>query len=805
MIGSENWPLQGMRIIDLCGEIAGPYCSKMFVDGGASVIKVEVPGGDPLRRWRASGEPVPEGQDGALFRYLNASKQSIVLDLNDEADKQILLDLVKSADIIMEDFGPGGLQSFGLDYEVLSGINPSVSLVSISDWGLTGPDAQRPSTEFTLQAANGGTNSRGLYEPGRRPQSAGGRVGEWAVGCAAAVAVMTSWLSAKQTGHGQHADLSSFEAQILITTIYPDLYGLWGDKPMGRTIEVPSIETAKDGSVGFCLITGQQWLDFCALIGRQDLADDPKYAIHRGRTDGIVKKATEDWINDKTVDEVIELATLLKVPACPVGNGETVLKMDQMIARKMYVDNPHGFKQPKTDYHMEKTSQRAVGEAPGLNQHRKQILDELKLQPESSVRQTGAANSEQELPLEGLRVVDLTAFWAGPYASNLLAKFGADVIKIESIHRPDAMRFAGGLPKDEQMWEWAQVFACANRGKRDITLSLDKPEGLEIVRKLIADADVVIENFTPAVMDNFGLTYEVIRDINPRAIFVRMPAFGIEGPWRDRRGFAMNVEQVSGLAWVTGFEDIPITVRGACDPMGGIHAFFALMLALEDRKKTGEGQLVEVPLVESALSVSAEQVIDFTAYGDLLGRQENKTKQFAPQGVYACSGEDHWIALSVENDEQWQQLYALMVADGMAASLAGVDCENLAARTEHHSLIDLALDQWFASKNVNDIEARLLDHGIPAEELVDGYGVMPNRQLEYRGFYETLTHPVTGNTRYPTEPVKYSRFDKIFADLLPPLLGQHNQEILVGELGLGEAEMKELREKQIIGERPAFM
>lgn len=804
MIGPDNWPLEGLCIIDLSTEIAGPYCSKMFVDGGASVVKVESPDGDPLRHWRASGEPVPEGKDGALFQYLNASKQSIVLDLNDNEDRQVLLELVKTVDIVMEDFGPGGLQKFGLDYKIFTDTNPAVSLISISDWGLTGPDANRPSTEFTLQAANGGTNSRGLYEPGRRPQSAGGRIGEWAVGCAAAVAAMTSWLSAKQTGLGQHADLSSFEAQILITTIYPDLYGLWGDKPMGRTIEVPSIEKAKDGSVGFCLITGQQWLDFCALIGRQDLADDPKYTLHRGRTDGIVKQAIEDWIKDKTVDEVIELATLLRVPACPIGNGETVLKMDQMIERNMYVDNPHGFKQPKTDYRMGKTAQRAVGEAPRLNQHREQILDELKLGCEKPNRQIDPG-SEQDLPLKGLRVVDLTAFWAGPYASNLLAKFGADVIKVESIHRPDAMRFAGGLPKDEQMWEWAQVFACANRGKRDITLSLNKPEGVEVLHKLIADADVVIENFTPAVMDNFGLTDEVIHDINPRAIFVRMPAFGIEGPWRDRRGFAMNVEQVSGLAWVTGFEDIPITVRGACDPMGGIHAFFALMLALEDRNKTGEGQLVEVPLVESALSVAAEQVIDFTAYGDLLDRQENKTKQFAPQGVYACVGEDHWIALSVENDEQWQQLYALMAADGMAAPLAELNCQNLAARTKHHPQIDQALDQWFASKDIKQIEASLLASGIPAEELVDGYGVMPNRQLEHRGFYETLSHPVTGKTRYPTEPVKYSRFDKIFPDILPPLLGEHNQQVLGGELGLSDAQLSELREKQIIGEKPSFM
>lgn len=797
MTSSGNWPLKGVRIIELSSEIAGPYCTKLFVDGGATVIKVEAPEGDPLRRWRASGEAVPEGRDGALFQFLNASKQSICLDLHDQSDRQWLLELVKNADIIVEDFGCQGLQQYDLNYETFSAINPAVSLISISPWGLTGPYANRPATEFTLQAASGSTASRGL--PGRKPVTAGGRLGEWICGTFASVAAVTAWLSAKETGKGQHADVSALESILLSMTTFRDMVSQWTDDLLPRSIEMPSIEEAKDGWVGFCTITGQQWLDFCAMIGRQDIADNEEYLTHMSRMKDmkLIKGAINEWTKQHTVDEIIELSTLLRIPAAPIGSGDTLLDMDHMQQRGMFVDNPGGFKQPRPGCIMEKTMYRPVGAAPTLNEHRDEIFAELKSLDRPPVRVSG----KDELPLKGLRVIDLTAFWAGPYATSLIAQFGADVVKVESIQRPDGMRFAGGLP-NHNMWEWSSVFAGANCGKRAITLSLDKPEGMKILHKLIADADVVIENFSARVMGQFGLTKELIHSLNPRAILVRMPAFGLDGPWRDRPGFAMNVEQVSGQAWVTGYKDVPLVPRGSCDPVGGIHAFFALMLALEDRKKTGEGQLVEVPLMDAALNVGAEQVIDYTAYNDLLGRQENRTKKLAPQGIFACEGEDNWLAVSIESDEQWQNLCDLVGPDG---DLNDTKYSDLKGRQQNHDYIDEVLDRWFSSQDVNEVEDLLLSAGIPAQFLVNGHRLMPNPQLIDRNFFYTTEHPITGVTRYPDEPVKYSKFDALFADAVPPCLGQHNQEILGDELGLSDQELAELTENQIIGDRPSFM
>jgi len=237
------WPLAGWRVIDLSSEIAGPYCAKMLADAGADVIKVESPeGGDPLRGWTASGTPLSEGEDGALFQFLNASKRSIALDPGVDAERATLRALATKADLLIESFGPGGLAARGLAVEDLQRENPRLSVVSISPWGLEGPDANRPATEFTLQAATGSIDYRGL--PGRKPVAAGGRIGEWAAGSFAATAAISAALSARKTGSGHHVDLSIFESMLICMTVYHDLSSQWFEGPLPRSIEIPSIEPA---------------------------------------------------------------------------------------------------------------------------------------------------------------------------------------------------------------------------------------------------------------------------------------------------------------------------------------------------------------------------------------------------------------------------------------------------------------------------------------------------------------------------------------------------------------------------------
>ena len=796
------WPLEGIRVLDLSGEVAGPYSTKLFVDAGADVIKAECPDSpDPLRQWSASDTPVPKGEEGALFQFLNASKRRIEIEPSQKEERQLLDRLLSQSDLLVESGGPGGLESWGLDWASLHDRHPQLCVASISPWGLEGPYAGRPATEMTLQAAVGSIDYRGL--PDRKPVFAGGRVGEWAAGSFAAVGAMSAILAARSSGQGQHVDVSMFEAMVLSLTVYHDLNSQWFEGPLPRAIEIPSNEPTQDGWVGLCTITGQQWTDFCALLGRQDIGEDDRYLDGRARMEHFeqMRDMIHKWTRRHTTEEVIELAGLMRIPAAPVGNGQTLPEMDQMQARRVFRPQANGALHPVPPYRLSESSLRPLGETHPPDSDRQEILDELDtLEQKASAPPPTPTEATPERPLEGFRVIDLTCFWAGPVSTSYLASMGADVIKVESVQRPDGMRFAGAL-RNAELWEWSPVFHGANPGKRGITLRLDDDEGKELLLRLIDQADAVIENFSARVLENFGLDWATLHARNPRLILVRMPAFGLDGPWRDRAGFAMTVEQVSGLSWITGYEDLPLVLRGYCDPVGGMHAVFALFGALEHRRHSGQGQLVEVPLVEVAINIAAEQVIEYSKNDVLLTRNANRGPYAAPQGVYKTADGKELIAIATPDDETWQTLCRVIGAHDLGERS---DLAHPEGRRRYHDEIDERIEEWTTMRGTEEILSLFIGAGVPAAHLINAHDLSPHPQLEAREFFQKLLHPKTGETRYPGWPMSFSAWPRALHLRPPPTLGQHNVEVLA-QLGLQEEEVEDLKERQIIGNRPSFM
>jgi crotonobetainyl-CoA:carnitine CoA-transferase CaiB-like acyl-CoA transferase len=800
-------PLTGLRVLELATEIAGPYATKLLADAGADVVKVEHPaGGDPLRRWTACGVEPPAGEDSVLFRFLNTSKRSVAIDWTTAAGRAEIRRLVAGADVVVESVGPEA----GLDSDAASAIAPAASLVSISPFGRTGPWAQRPATEFTLQAWAGSTALRGTVE--RPPLAAGGRLGEWLGGGYAAIGALAAAIGARRSGRGRHVDVSLLEVIHLSMAPFATVVASFGAPLVtpSRTVEIPSIEPAADGYVGFCTITNQQWRDFLVLVERGDLVDDAELAHYftRDQRRREVYGFIHAWTRRHAVGEIVERATRLRIPVAPIGNGETVTGFDHFRTRGVYVPHPGtALVQPRPPYRLGRGTLRPFTPSPPLGAEAGEWEDPRGGRGAAARSDCRGAEggdppfSARALPLAGLRVIDCTMFWAGPFVGHFLAALGADVIKVESTQRPDGIRVASTQrPTADRWWEWSAMFHGINAGKRGITLDLSRPRGLALVKALIAKADALVENFSPRVLDNLGLRYEELARANPGLVMVRMPAFGLGGPWRDRTGFAQTMEQISGLAWVTGFADgPPVIPRGPCDPLAGLHAALALLVALEHRRRTGEGQLVESTMVEAALNAAADQVLERQAYGRTLGRRGNRGPVAVPQNLYACRGDERWLALAVVTDAQWAALVELLgrpawAADGVLATREG--------RRAAEDRIDAGLARWCAADDRDALVERLLARGVPAAPVLHPREFAANPQARGRGFFATETHPVTGAHELPGLPMRISGLERWHRGPAPTL-GEHTAAVLRELLGLDDAALADLAADGVIGERPA--
>lgn len=777
-------PLEGIRVVVVGTGIASGYAGKLFADAGAEVVRVEPVGGDPLRRWSSTG-PVPDGATGALFSFLAAGTSSIVGSPDDPSVRALLLD----ADLVID--------SGEIDPSELRRDAPRLVVVSITPFGRSGPWADRPATEFIVQAECGSIAARGTLD--RPPVQSGARIAEWAGGLYAAAAALAAVLGVRDGADGAAIDASWMEAMMISTNLFADplwslMGALMGIEPSGpaRTVETPSIYPTADGWIGFNTNGPQHAEAFLHLIERPDLVE-AGYVMASARTanrdefDGWVR----DWTTRHTTAEILALAGPMKVPTVRVNDGATVLDEEHLVARDFYAPSADGtFVAPRPHYRIDGARPPSGRPVPGLG------VSEVS--PRGGAERVPVSRSR---PLEGLKVLDVTCWWAGPSNTQILAAMGADVIHVESIAHADPMRYAAAvmfLDRD-RWWELSSFYLGINTNKRGITLDLNAPDGVELTERLIEWADIVVENYTPRVMPKFGLGWDRVHELNPRAVMVRQPAFGLDGPWADRVGFAQNMEQMAGMAYLTGYADAePLVPRGPGDPLGGAHAAFATLVALARRDATGTGSLVEVPLIEGSLNITAEPVLEHSAYGRMLERDGNRSSHCAPQGVYACTGEEQWVAISVADDAQWHALAEVL---GDVALAADASLSTLAGRRAAHDRIDDVVSAWTSTRSVDDAVAALVDVGVPAARLADPRSIHTHPQFVARGFFEDAPHPVVGSLPIAGMPFRMTGRDH-WIDAPAPVMGQHNREVLGGMLGLDDAELARLTEAGVIGDRP---
>jgi len=775
--------LDGVRVLELASEVSASYCGKLLAELGADVVKVEPPGGDPLRA-QAPVDPTGAEPIGAVFRYLNGSKRGLWGDLTTERAAEAVRRGICSFDILVEDLGPGRLESFGLGPASLRQLQPQLVVVRISPFGQTGPWSGRSASDLTLQAAAG--MSLRLTEQGRAPASIGKKLVQYVGGTFAAAAAL-SGLAGAEAGVGLVADVSIYECLITsqspieLQDEYLALHGLGLPEQQRVT---PGFVSAGDGEICVSTLTGQNWLDLCSVIGHDEWADRQYEVIHDGPERNAFLEDLTAWTSISLAAHVVEVLQSLRIAAAIPADGRTILNLPPFVQRQLYVRYPGaGFRAPRAPYRLSETP--VVLGAPAVAATELVPLEEALSE---DVRPAASVPGPSIAPLAGLRVVDLSAFIAGAHVSAQLAALGADVIKVESPRRPDNYRFVMTYPEfGDQWWERSLLWQGQNLGKRSLSLDLGQAKGRDILASLIRSAHVLVENFTPRVIESFGFGWDEVRRLNPQLVMVRMPAFGLEGPWRDHVGFAYNIEQVGGLAQ-NGYDDGPLVQpAGIVDVINAQHALVATLAALRHCSKGGAGQLIEVSQAETVACLSAEDAITFQLTGGLPRRDGNRSTNVAPQGNYSTL-DRRWVAITIRDDHEWKRLCALIGADDLAHL-------SLDDRYGRHDELDELLGAWTVSLPVEEVVTRLQRESIAAETLAALGDLRESPQLRARGFYRTVDHPVSGLVPCTRPAVLFDSYS--WAVQRAPTLGEHSSEVL-RQIGVGEDEIRRLHDGGVV-------
>ncbi|HEY5273725.1 MAG TPA: CoA transferase [Acidimicrobiales bacterium] len=413
------------------------------------------------------------------------------------------------------------------------------------------------------------------------------------------------------------------------------------------------------------------------------------------------------------------------------------------------------------------------------------------------------------LPLEGIRVVDLTVVWAGPFAAALLGDLGAEVIRVESLQRLDTItrtatdakamhELVADVDPDAKPWNVSTNFTTVGRNTKSVTMDLRREEALEAFYKLISVSDVFIENNSPSTVEKLKVDYPRLVAHNPRLIMMSMSAFGATGPYRDYRAYGANIEAVVGYLLLRGYadgEEFVNSVGGFSDACGGATAAMAVLAALHHRHGTGEGQYIDMAQSEGVAQTLSQAMMDYSMNGRSRRSTGNRDAERVPQGAYRCAGDDYWVALSCGTEEEFR---ALCVLIGHAEH---VDDPLFAKelRLAQHDLLDQEITEWTSQRDSYEAFHLLQSAGIAAAPVLDQAQLANDPHLRAREDWISLTHPAAGTHAYLKTPIWHMSETPLPYRRVAPLLGQDNDYVYREVLGFSDEQYQRFVELGHIG------
>ncbi len=779
--------LQGVRVLEVT-EPLGALVGRFLADLGADVIKIEPPEGDAGRH----ASPFVGTGDERLslpFVRANVNKRSVMLDLAQRRDQERFRSLAERADMVVSTDGIDAWAARGIDLNGLASSYPRLVWLSISTFGLSGPHSGYAGNNIIAEAMGGLTYIQG--DDAKPPCVSPCEQGVYLASLHAAFGALMALWERRASGRGQLVETS---VQEVLANLYFLLvnYGLWSDIPYrigARNFMPPNgYYRCQDGHVFIATLMSGLWEKLVDAVGDPRLTGealrDPDYRNeHPEQVDPILEEFAADF-------DRWSLTNLLQsrgVPAAPWSSVADVAGNEHLRAREFFVD----FEQPPVGrlcssgpmFLAAAAPLQIRRPAPCAGEHQDEVLAELETTPQRLP--APAKGIGRRLPLVGLRVLDLSRAWAGPYGTRYLADFGADVIKVETGKYPD-----GRQPDDPGYGE-------VNRNKRSVTLNFQTPEGQDLLRRLVAVSDVVVENFSPRVMAKYDLDYTHLKAVRSDLIMVSLPGYGRRGPHGGFVSFGGPLMAYTGMSYLWGHADSPPNARvkvAQPDYIVAATQTLAVMAALHHRAATGHGQHIEIAQVEATIAAMERVYLDYFANGKVAEPMGNRDPNVVPQGCYPCIGHEAWCVISCTTDAQWRALATMIGGEALAddASLATAE-----QRWQRHNEIDELLSKWTRDWTPYQLMRDLQAAGVPSGVMQTAEDLWRDVHLRARDYPVMMAHHDLGTLEHPGMSVRLHATPGRIQRPVGPL-GEANEEVFRGLLGLSESELDRLMEAGVI-------
>jgi len=787
--------LDGVRIIELTQDIAGPYTGMLLAEQGAEVIKVEPPQGD-----RARGMPG--------FHVWNRSKRSVIADPTTHEGREFIHWLVSTADVVLIDSQPGGAETRGLTYAALSQDNLGLIYCYLPAFGSEGPHARRFADDTLVAAVSGLLGSQWSHRDGGVYLVI--PIASYGAAFVASSSIVAALCEREHSGKGQKLEVSwlagAFAMQTGTILYHPEMLRLFSSRmnPLGP-IPVYRLYKAQDDWLFVACGNTTFWNKFCLALQQPEWVSDPRYekapwGIIPEDRDELAEKIAP-IIAGKSREEWLRILREHDVPCAPVTSRQDFIAHRQTIHNGMRVelDDPQLGKtvQMGVPVRLYQTPGAIKGPAPLLGQHTEEVktsLGQIKAglgqvktgfseQQEKSLFQTDrlrTADCGLRTPLDGVLVLDFASYIAGTFGPMMLAQLGANVIKVESFQGDAFRSFGFG-------------FLGWNQGKRGLAVNLNSVEGREVVYDLVCKADVVVENLRPGATQRYGIDYDTLSRINPRLIYATVTAFGSSGPDHDQPGFDPLLQSRSGIMRAQGGHGQPpfYLTCGVCDYAAALLTAYGVSAALYARKRTGRGQRVETSLLNASMAVQSGSFIFYDGRPDLENGGPDLWGTGALYRIYPTA--DNSFFLAAVEAPHWQTLCETLGRTDLSRRYSF----SQARQEPVEGALGQALAAVFASKATEEWLSLLDAAAVPCAPILPLPPLFSDEHVAANDLIATHTHPQWGEVRQTGILAKFSRTPAILP-YVAPLLGQHTTEVLQEVAGYGQEKIARLLNAGVI-------